>query len=80
MIPSFKIGDIVCYDDDFGFHKEEKALTIGKIQAVHIISGRLMTREGLKTTNESMPYIVYSISGIEKRITENWLRPYKENT
>lgn len=74
MVPKFNIGDAVCYDDDFGFHEEEKALTIGKIQAIHIISGRLMTRTGLLSSDKSEPYVVYSISGIAKRIPEQWLR------
>lgn len=75
MFPKFKVGDVVCFDDDFSFNREERALTIGKVVSISILSGKLMTRDGLSEIQSISPYIVYSISGVSRRIPERHLRP-----
>jgi len=77
LIPKFKIDDIVCMDDDFSYNPAEDTLSIGKIEAIHIIRGDgvFMHMDG---TPVDKPRITYSISGFSLRPEESKINLYKE--
>lgn len=67
--PKFRIDNIVCMEDDFHFNPADEALSIGKIEAIHIIRGKGV----FKGRGQANKRILYSVSGFSLQPEEKEL-------
>ena len=82
MKPKYGIGVIVCMENDFSFNPADKALSIGKVEAIHIIRGKGLYKR--KNNKGEWVYpdnkkILYTISGFSLVPREEQLRLYKKD-
>jgi hypothetical protein len=80
MKPKYSIGVIVCMEDSFNFNPADEALSIGKVEAIHIIRGKGLCKK--KNDNGEWIYpdnrrILYTVSGFSLIPEEKQLRRYR---